>query len=328
MRNRLILSGLAATGALETGSIVFSRLLTSDGHVPFCTSETCLSVLSSPISTLPVVNVPLANFGFAAYLTITILSMISLIRPGDRADRAAPSTTTAHPLDPMLLFLTTSSVTVSACLLALMTFVLHAPCNLCFLSAGISAAMAGVTWNPSFIPDTTSARVTKAGAVLTSLAAASFLYYTASLSLPKEAAYALPDPAPVNQAVMIVAQEERGAEPADGESPPAVTTSSSQRAMALASQLRLLDAKMYGTFWCSHCFNQKQALGEEAMRALTYIECDKAGAGSQHQLCMDRKVKLSCMKTVLRPPFPYIYIMIVISCLVRGWGDETALRIH
>jgi hypothetical protein len=199
----------------------------------------------------------------------------------------------------MLLFLTTSSVTVSACLLALMTFVLHTPCNLCLLSAGISAAMAGVTWNPSFIPDTANARVTKAGAVLTSLAAASFLYYTASLSLPKEAASALSDPAPVNQAVVAVAQEERGAESADGESPPAVTTSSSQRALALASQLRLLDAKMYGTFWCSHCFNQKQTLGEEAMRALTYIECDKAGAGSQHQLCMDRKVMLSCMKYVL-----------------------------
>ena len=47
---------------------------------------------------------------------------------------------------------------------------------------------------------------------------------------------------------------------------------------------------MYGAYWCSHCNNQKQVLGREAMKIIGYIECDKEGLNSQNDLCMDKKV--------------------------------------
>ena len=51
-----------------------------------------------------------------------------------------------------------------------------------------------------------------------------------------------------------------------------------------------MDAKMYGAYWCSHCFNQKQNLGLEAKSYFEYIECDKEGENSQNSLCKSKKV--------------------------------------
>merc|ERR1719491_998689 len=56
--------------------------------------------------------------------------------------------------------------------------------------------------------------------------------------------------------------------------PPPITEKSSKKAMALASDLKSLDAKMFGAFWCSHCIDQKQSLGYEAMQTVPYVECD------------------------------------------------------
>jgi hypothetical protein len=54
---------------------------------------------------------------------------------------------------------------------------------------------------------------------------------------------------------------------------PAVTTSSPPGALELARKLRDGGARMYGAFWCSHCYDQKQAFGAEAMVAFPYVEC-------------------------------------------------------
>ena len=47
---------------------------------------------------------------------------------------------------------------------------------------------------------------------------------------------------------------------------------------------------MYGAFWCSHCYDQKQTLGAEAMRSIPYIECAKDGANSQRKLCQEKEI--------------------------------------
>jgi hypothetical protein len=39
---------------------------------------------------------------------------------------------------------------------------------------------------------------------------------------------------------------------------PEVSHVSSSQEIALAKQLKAIGAKMYGAFWCSHCFEQKQ----------------------------------------------------------------------
>ena len=34
---------------------------------------------------------------------------------------------------------------------------------------------------------------------------------------------------------------------------------------------------MYGAFWCSHCYEQKQKFGLDAMQAFPYVECFPEG---------------------------------------------------
>jgi len=74
--------------------------------------------------------------------------------------------------------------------------------------------------------------------------------------------------------------------------PPQMTTTSSSNALQIAKTLKSLDSKMYGAYWCSHCYEQKQTLGKEAFQKgyITYIECDKEGYESQRSLCKERKV--------------------------------------
>jgi hypothetical protein len=77
----------------------------------------------------------------------------------------------------------------------------------------------------------------------------------------------------------------------ESRSPPAITTHSSPQAIELAKKLKDLNSKMYGAYWCSHCYNQKQELGQEAFyQNIPYIECDKEGFDSQYPLCKANKV--------------------------------------
>lgn len=50
-------------------------------------------------------------------------------------------------------------------------------------------------------------------------------------------------------------------------------TESTQQTVDLARRLRAAGAKFYGAFWCSHCFEQKEAFGAAAAKELPYVEC-------------------------------------------------------
>jgi hypothetical protein len=69
-----------------------------------------------------------------------------------------------------------------------------------------------------------------------------------------------------------------------------VTTASSKEAVLLAQRLRSAGAKMYGAFWCSHCYDQKLAFGKAAEAELPYVECfpqgyRKVGGQTDRQTC-------------------------------------------
>jgi glutaredoxin len=46
----------------------------------------------------------------------------------------------------------------------------------------------------------------------------------------------------------------------------------------------------YGAFWCPHCHDQKNELGDAA-QYLPYIECSLPDASGQTQVCIDNKVQ-------------------------------------
>lgn len=72
---------------------------------------------------------------------------------------------------------------------------------------------------------------------------------------------------------------------------PPVFTKSDDRSIRLAKHLNSVGAVLYGAFWCSHCYDQKQTFGKEAASMLNYVECDKRSQNSGNQLCKDKQVK-------------------------------------
>ncbi|CAN0011138.1 unnamed protein product, partial [Laminaria digitata] len=42
---------------------------------------------------------------------------------------------------------------------------------------------------------------------------------------------------------------------------------------------------MYGAYWCTHCFNQKELLGQQAMAKVKYVECSNRGIDNKVELC-------------------------------------------
>ena len=49
-------------------------------------------------------------------------------------------------------------------------------------------------------------------------------------------------------------------------------------------------ARFYGTFWCSHCQNQKKMFGS-SQKLLPYIECSTPDGEEQLQVCKDANIK-------------------------------------
>ena len=73
--------------------------------------------------------------------------------------------------------------------------------------------------------------------------------------------------------------------------PPAVTSRSTARELQLAKHLQASGARMYGAYWCSHCFDQKMAFGAGATRLLRYVECAADGYDSERPLCQSKGIR-------------------------------------
>ena len=61
--------------------------------------------------------------------------------------------------------------------------------------------------------------------------------------------------------------------------------------VGLAKCLTQKNAKMYGTYWCSHCANQKKMFGRQAFKEINYIECDPRGGNAKPGLCLEKNIK-------------------------------------
>lgn len=56
-----------------------------------------------------------------------------------------------------------------------------------------------------------------------------------------------------------------------------VTQMSNEETLALAKKLKAAGVRMFGAFWCNHCYDQKQTFGKEAMKFFPYVECFPEG---------------------------------------------------
>lgn len=266
---RLVMTGLASLGGLETGYLTFSHLTSTPVSQAFCTNaHACSEVLNGPFSVFPGSEIPIASIGMVAYGTVAVLSFLNRRNVNETQGS-------------LLLFLTSAMAAFSGYFVILLSTVLHQSCNYCLLSAGLSFTLFLLTWlDKHFVTNRTKAfTISTVSASMTSLLGAFLFYLTTTLS---GADIANASTAPAAQAL--------AAQAIDDHRPPPITKHSSQEALALADQLKSLDSHFYGAYWCSHCYNQKQELGMEAMAKLPYIECDKEGVDSQYALCRVKKI--------------------------------------
>ena len=58
---------------------------------------------------------------------------------------------------------------------------------------------------------------------------------------------------------------------------------------AFAKCLTEKDVKMYGTFWCPKCAEQKKMFST-SFQYINYVECDPRGDDEQSELCIEKEV--------------------------------------
>ncbi len=291
------MTGVALAGSLETALLTISKLSPNSlgAFENLCTSQqSCHDVLNGPYATLPLLDVPLPAVGFVAYTTVALLCIFpSLVSFFGTATSPSSSTIDSNANDAaarsLLLFLTSGMAVFSLYLMGVLGLVLHQSCPFCYASAALSATLAGIAWTQRFVPSATQAFVVStSSAAVTALASGLLFVATNSgegMGIP--AAFASTAPA----AQVIAALD--SADPSTVINyPPKVTKKSSARALQVARRLQSVDAKMYGAFWCSHCFNQKQEFGTQVYdeKLFTYVECDKEGFNEQSSVCKNKKI--------------------------------------
>ncbi|KAI2503262.1 vitamin K epoxide reductase-like protein [Fragilaria crotonensis] len=257
---RKIMAGVAGLGAAETAYLTASKL---SGQSVLCAVDgSCQDVLNGPYAVIPFTdNVPLSALGCMAY-TLTAIVAIAPLLVQDKED-------TVNRI--VLLILATGLGTFSTFLMALLVTVLHESCLYCLASASLSWTLAATAWFGGALPEgehRIPALQSSVATVIATAAASVLLFANVEGSSADTTVASLPP-----------------------QSPPAITTSSSPQALAIGKDLVKLNAKMYGAYWCSHCYDQKQSLGKQAFyESVQYIECSKEGVNSQAPVCKERNV--------------------------------------
>jgi hypothetical protein len=78
--------------------------------------------------------------------------------------------------------------------------------------------------------------------------------------------------------------------PEDEPEPKATSPSTAMPEVALATHLKQVGAKFYGTYWCTYCNKQKQIFGSPAFSKINYIECDPNGKNPRPELCIKANI--------------------------------------
>lgn len=272
--SRPIIGAIAALGAVNTLYLTVTRLL---GNATACPTDGCEQVLGSRYATMfgpgNAISfgdgVPLAIFGLLAYITMAGLALGPLLINSD----TAKNTRVAWEKQTWLfLFLgATAMMLFSGYLMFIMTteFVipngLQAICIYCIASAIFATAMFLVTimgrpWEDK-------------GQLLFSGFIVGFITLLATLLI-------FAPPSPTSGAYEIGGS--------DGKVLFSVTDKSSKDQIALAKHLKTVGAKMYGAYWCNHCFDQKKLFGVEALADMPYVECEPDGKNGQPEVCQAR----------------------------------------
>lgn len=252
-KSRFIIAVLATFGAVITAYLTIVKLT---GGNAACPITGCDQVLSSPYAV--VFGLPLALFGFLAY---TVMAGMAVSPWLINAETQKGLRTKVENWTWLLIFAQASAMMIfSAYLLYLMAFVIKSLCIYCIASAICSLslfvlALIGRDWDDF-------------GQLFFIAVAVGMITLIGTLAIY----------APLNNP----RAETNGF---------TITTNSSPANIELAEHLTAAGAKMYGAYWCSHCQDQKELFGQEAVQKLSYVECEVGGKNPQPELCKSKQIQ-------------------------------------
>ena len=227
--------GLSTLGMLETGYLAYNSLL---GQDVACPVSSCNAVLTSAYAMLWD-TVPLSFMGSIVYGSVAVMSGILAMSDGAEEPQFVKKG---------MLLGSTLLVSSSGYLAYLLSTVFsETPCPWCMVSIGLSMSIGALVVKNSRSRDLEESVMPGAGLVFSTV-------FLLSLGLGNAS----------DASGSVTRLEYKN---------PMVTTESSERAISLVRRLKADGAKMYGAFWCSHCYEQKQDFGAQAMKEFPYVEC-------------------------------------------------------
>ena len=265
---KIIIAVLSTIGVVDTGSItlknwgLFNSLSCSIGSI----NTGCDKVLNSAWGTIfqnNQITIPLSFAGFIIYFSLLALSILLTLN----------LTSSKEQLNKIMwwfVFLISSGTSVfSLLLLYIMVFKIKAICLFCIIS--------GISSLSIFILSIIGAKFENREPMIFRGFIVAFIVLISGLIWDNKV-----DPANAEQISNTVPIEKIA---------PKVTTKSSSQKINFAKFLTENKVFMYSAYWCSHCYDQKQLFGKEAVKELTIIECAKDGKDSQTELCIKKEIK-------------------------------------
>ena len=250
-----LLAVFAGAGAVETAYLTLSKVFSSS---VFCPSSGCETILTSRYA--EILGLPTSLFGFATYSAVSYLSWLAATEKGKGYRLGVlGGSTVLGSVSAFLGYVLATQFPDETCLWCLSS---------CFFSA---ACFVLALWASS--EDGDPVKTTIPPVVISPLIVSSLVFAFGLGPL---------DPSTAEDLTEIPFRE------------PVVNTESSQEALDLVKKLNEAGAKMYGAFWCSHCFEQKQVFGKEAMKDFPYVECFPAGykkGMEQEKVCESADVR-------------------------------------
>ena len=265
---KVLIAILSTIGIVDTGSITLKTwgLWSSLSCKVGVFNTECDKVLDSEWGTLfqnNQIQIPLSFAGFITYLSLLILSILLTLK-------LTSSTEKLNKTIWWFVYLISCGSTVfSLLLLYIMIFKIQAICPFCIISAISSLSI--------FILSIIGARFENREPMIFRGTIVAFLVLISGLIWDNKV-----DPANAEQ-ISKTAPIEKIA--------PKVTTKSSSQKINFAKFLSQNNIFMYSAYWCSHCFDQKQLFGQEAVKELSIIECAKDGKDSQTELCIEKEIQ-------------------------------------
>lgn len=252
-RSRFLIAAIATLGAVTTAYLSIVKLT---GGAAVCSINGCDRVLSSPYASI--FGLPLTLFGFFAYFSMLVFAVAPLLVNSVENKKLRSN---LEKWTGLLLFVGGTAMLVFSCyLMYLLAFEIQTICIYCVVSALFSAslfmlALIGRDWQ-------------NIGQLIFTGVLVSIVVMVGTLGV-----YANPNPNATPQ------------------SNHAITTDSNVFQIALAQHLKKINAKMYGSFRCPHCQNQKYLFGKEAASQLNYIECHPKGKNARPDLCQAARIQ-------------------------------------